>query len=107
MRQNVGRRVVVGDEVGMATRLRCRPSRRRRRNPRVRELWLVRVRRHVVEVQVAKSLLVGVYGHRHSVMIGGDGRRRRLFPLLCTGSGVAQSKVVVAAHKIGDSPLIR
>lgn len=72
MRQATGWCFVVADEEGVAARLRCRPGCLRRRNPGVRELWLVRVRRHVVEVHVAESLLVGVYGHRHSVVVCGD-----------------------------------
>jgi len=74
MREAVGRCFLVTDEQGMAPRLRWRPGCwRPGRTPRVREMWWVGVRRHVVEVHVAVSVLIGVYGHRHSAVICGDG----------------------------------
>ena len=70
MRQAAIGRVMVTDKQGVAVTRSCRPSRWRRLiYPRVCELWLIRVRRHVVKVHVAVSLLVGVYRHRHTAVI--------------------------------------
>lgn len=43
--------------------------------PRVGELWLLgRVGRHVIELKMPVTLLVGVYCHRHVVSVGCVGK---------------------------------